>query len=59
MSPDEEKKLRQLLIQKRQLPEPNWNLIARATKRQSRTSELTPAKSYVQPDEASKRYQKR
>ena len=38
MGPDEEKKLRQLLLQKRQLPEPDWNLFARTTKRFSRAA---------------------
>jgi len=33
MGPDEDKKLRQLLLMKRKLPEPAWNLFARTTKR--------------------------
>lgn len=42
MGPDEEKKLRQLLLLKRQLPEPDWNLINRATKRFGRFAERGP-----------------
>lgn len=34
-NPDEDKKLRQLLLMKRKLPEPSWNLFARASKRWS------------------------
>ena len=33
MGPDEDKKLRQLLRMSKQLPEPDWNLFARTTKR--------------------------
>ena len=36
MSPDEDKKLRQLLRMSHQLPEPDWNLFNRTTKRWSR-----------------------
>ena len=36
MGPDEEKKVRQLLRLSHQLPEPEWNLLARTTKRWSR-----------------------
>ena len=38
MGPDEEKRLRQLLSMKQQLPEPDWNLFARTSKRFSRLS---------------------
>lgn len=37
MGPDEEKRLRQLMRKSQQLPEPTWNLLARTTKRFSRT----------------------
>lgn len=40
MGPDEEKQLRQLLRKSQQLPEPSWNLFARATKRFSRAIQL-------------------
>ena len=36
MGPDDEKKLRQLMLQKRQLPQPNWDLLRRVTKRKSK-----------------------
>ena len=36
MGPDEDKQLRQLLRKSQQIPEPYWNLFARATKRFSR-----------------------
>ena len=41
MGPDEEKRLRQLLFKKRQLPEPDWNLFNRATKQFSRARQPT------------------
>lgn len=44
MGPDEEKRLRQLLFKSHQLPEPDWNLFTRATKRFSKESGYTPTK---------------
>ena len=43
MGPDDEKRIRQLLVQKRKLPEPAWNLFARATKRFSQLAERQPS----------------
>lgn len=43
MGPDEEKQLRQVLRMAHQLPEPDWNLFARTTKRFSR------AGRYIKP----------
>lgn len=43
MNPEEEKQLRALLFKKRQLPEPVWNLFARATKRMSKFRERPPS----------------
>ena len=40
MGPDEEKQLRQVLRMARQLPEPDWNLLKRATKRKSRAGKM-------------------
>ena len=40
MGPDEEKRLRQIMIKERRLPDPAWNLIARATKKMSRAGKL-------------------
>jgi len=35
MSPDEEKRIRQLLLMKRKLPQPDWDLFARTSRRWS------------------------
>lgn len=40
MDPDTEKMLRQLLRKSHQLPEPNWNLLARTTTRFSRAGQV-------------------
>lgn len=41
MGPDEEKRLRELLRKSHQLPEPNWNLLKKATRRFSRAIKIS------------------
>lgn len=69
MGPDDEKKLRQLMLMKRQLPQPNWDLLRRVTRRKSKapvvsgqritTATNVPQFLYnIKEDEAAKRNKK-
>ena len=42
-SPEDMAQLRQVVRKAHQLPEPDWNLFARTTKRWSRAAELIPS----------------
>ena len=42
MGPDDEKRLRQLLFKKRQLPQPEWDLLSRVSKRWGRMAPIQP-----------------
>ena len=59
MGPDEEKRLRQILFKKQQLPEPAWNLFNRTTRRFSRAIEQQEKPVSIIDDKTSKRYKKR
>lgn len=59
MGPDDEKRLRALLFQKRQLPEPTWNLFARTTKRTSRAMKAEEKPVIKADDKTSKSREKR
>ena len=49
MTTEDDKQLRQVLRKAHQLPEPTWNLIARATKRWSLDNVLKTSKLKIAP----------